>query len=77
MLILFDYTSKILLLAKYATSDVVKGNIRSMKHEVSDNFVYRISGLRGRKHVKDKILDTQWLITITWDQKLFMVVLMN
>ena len=61
MLILFDYTSKILLFAKYATSEVLTRNVCSMKQEVSDNFVYRFSGLRGRQHMKDKILGTQWL----------------
>ena len=71
MLILFNYISKILLLAKYATSEVLKRNICSMKHEVSDNFVYGHSGLCGKQHVrKEKILGTQWLIIIiiTWDQ---------
>jgi len=35
-----------------------------MKQEVSDNFVYRLSGLRGRKHAQATILGTHWFITI-------------
>jgi len=49
LLIVFNYISKILLLAKYATSDVLKRNTRFRKQKVSDNFVYRLSGLRGRQ----------------------------
>jgi hypothetical protein len=60
-------------------------NFRSTKRQhiryetkISANSVYRLSGVCEKQQgKKDKILDSQWLMIKTWNEKLSIVVLTN